>query len=235
MSGHSKWATIHRQKEAKDAKRGSNFTKLAAAITVAVREGGGVVDPGQNCKLRLAIDRARQFNMPKDNISRAIEKGAGGGGSDELAEVVYEGFAPGGVAVMLEAFTDNKLRTAQKVREVFDKNGGTLGGSGAVKYLFSQVGEMRLVSSGLGDEDELKMIDLGVVDIERGEGEWIVYCEKERTYEIKDEMEKMGYQITNTELVMRPINPIEVNDPELKKKVENLLDKLSDLEDVHKV
>jgi len=94
---------------------------------------------------------------------------------------------------------------------------------------------MRLVSSGLGDEDELKMIDLGVVDIERGEGEWIVYCEKERTYEIKDEMEKMGYQITNTELVMRPINPIEVNDPELKKKVENLLDKLSDLEDVHKV
>jgi len=127
MSGHSKWATIHRQKEAKDAKRGSNFTKLAAAITVAVREGGGVVDPGQNFKLRLAIDRARQFNMPKDNISRAIEKGAGGGGSDELAEVVYEGFAPGGVAVMLEAFTDNKLRTAQKVREVFDKNGGTLG------------------------------------------------------------------------------------------------------------
>lgn len=234
MSGHSKWATIHRQKEAKDAKKGAVFTKLAAAITVAVREGGGITDPGQNFKLRLAVDMARQFNMPKENISRAIEKGTGGGGAEGLVEVVYEGFGPGGVAVVLEAVTDNKLRTWQKVREVFDKNGGTLGGSGAVGYLFAPKGELRIKNHELSDEDELKLIDLGADEIDRGD-EWVVYCAKERTFEMKDKLEKLGYGVMGAELAMKPVSYVNVSDPEDRKKVENILEKLEDLDDVHKV
>lgn len=128
MSGHSKWSTIHRQKEVKDAKRSAIFTKIAAAITVAVRQGRG---------LELAIEKAKQANMPKENIQRAIDKGKGGGEGDNLMEVVFEGFVPGGVAVMVKALTDNKLRTMQQVREVLDKGGGSLAGQGAVGYLFS--------------------------------------------------------------------------------------------------
>ena len=132
MSGHSKWATIHRAKEVKDAKKGAAFTKLAMNITVAVRQGGGIGDPEKNFKLRLAVDKARQFNMPKENISRAIEKGTGAGAGGSLEDVMYEGFLPGGCAVVIEGFTDNKARTVQQVRSVLEKGGGTIAGTGAV-------------------------------------------------------------------------------------------------------
>lgn len=235
MSGHSKWATIHRQKGVKDAKKGAVFTKLAAAITMAVKTGEGVGDPDNNFRLRLAVDKARQFNMPKENISRAIEKGMGSGGADQLTEAVYEGFAPGGAAVMVEALTDNKLRTAQAARIVFEKNGGTLGSQGTVGYMFRQVGELRIVNNNLGDEDELKIIDLGIEDIEMDEATWLIFCEKERTFEVKERLEKLGYKVENAELVMKPTVAIHVQDEDARRKTENLLEQLEDLDDVQKV
>ena len=168
MSGHSKWATIHRGKEIKDAKRGAAFTKLGAAISVAVREGGGVADPGQNFKLRLAVDQAREMNMPKENIQRAVDRGSGVGAA-EMVEVEFEGFLPGGAAVVAEGLSDNKLRTAQQVREVLDKGGGSIAGQGAVGYMFDRKGEIvvKLQSTGgkTQEEQELELIDIGAEEI----------------------------------------------------------------------
>lgn len=235
MSGHSKWATIHRQKEVKDAKRGAIFTKLAAAVTVAVRQGGGVTDPTENFRLRLAVEKARQFNMPKENIARAIEKGAGGGAGEVLVEAVYEGFLPGGAVVMVESLTDNKLRTAQSVREVLEKNGGSMAGSGAVGYLFKPLGELRVRDAGLGDEDELKMIDLGADEIVRGEGEWLVYCDKDRTFVLKESLGKGGFDIVEAGLVMKPVSVVEIAQEEMRLRAVKILEMLEDLDDVQKV
>ena len=226
MSGHSKWATIHRQKESNDAKKGAIFTKLAAAITVAVKEGRG---------LQLALEKAKQYNMPKENIQRALDRVAGADGV-ELEEVMYEGFGPGGGAIIVEAMTDNKLRTAQAVRVVFEKNGGTMGGSGAVSYLFEQKGELRIRNpirqaqgeQELGDNDELKIIDLNVEEIVKGEGEWIVYCHKDKTFEIKESHEKMEYKIDGVGLVMKPMTLVDGE-------AGNLIEQLEGLDDIHEV
>lgn len=218
MSGHSKWATIHRQKEVKDAKRGAAFTKLAAAITVAVKEGRG---------LPLALEKAKQYNMPKENIQRALDRAAGADAAN-LEGVVYEGFGPEGVAIMVEALTDNKLRTAQAVRTTFEKNGGTLGGSGAVSYMFEQKGEIRIEKGEMGDEDELKIIDLGVDEIVKDESGWIIYCHKDKTFETKEHLEKMGYKIAEVELVMKPTTLV-------SGQAEKLVEQLEELDDVHRV
>lgn len=135
MSGHSKWATIKRQKGANDAKRGQLFTKLSKSITLAVREGGGVADPNGNFRLRLAVEAARAANMPKDNIERAISR-ASGKEMDNLAEALYEGFGPGGFSVIVETLSDNKQRTVSEVKNIFDKNGGSMGSQGSVQYQF---------------------------------------------------------------------------------------------------
>lgn len=242
MSGHSKWATIHRQKEAKDARRGTVFTKLGRAITIAVGEGGGVGDIQKNFRLRLAVEKARQANMPKDNIQRAIDRGMGAEGGEGLAEVVYEGFLPGGAAVIIQVHTDNKLRTLQQVREVLDRGGGTLAGQGAVGYLFSPAGEIKIKlqeskTPGLKtkEERELEIIDLGVEDIEELTDGWLVYTDREKLIETKDELERLGYTVESVELVMRPQTPQVYADPRQQKKVEELLDRLEELDDVHKV
>lgn len=218
MSGHSKWATIHRQKEINDSKKGAVFTRLAAAITIAVKQGRG---------LQLALEKAKQFNMPKENIARAIDR-ATGVGSENLEEAVYEGFGPGEVAVIVETLTDNKLRTAQAVRTVFEKNGGTLGGSGAVSYMFNQVGELRIKNQELGDEDELKIIDLNIDEIVKDDGEWVVYCHKDKTFETKECLEKLGFKVLGMELVMKPITMV-------SGQAEKLVEQLEELDDVHKV
>lgn len=218
MSGHSKWATIHRQKEINDSKKGAVFTKLAAAITVAAKQGRG---------LQLALEKAKQFNMPKENIQRAIDR-ATGAGSENLEEVVFEGFGPGGVAVIVEALTDNKLRTAQAVRTVIEKNRGTLGGSGAVSYMFEQKGELRIVNQELGDEDELKMIDLNADEILKDDKEWVVYCHKDKTFETKEGLEKLGYKVLGMELVMKPTTLVDGQ-------AEKMVEQLEKLDDVHKV
>lgn len=236
MSGHSKWATIHRAKEANDAKKGAAFTKLAQAIALAVKQGGGIGDPEKNFKLRLAIDRARQFNMPKDNISRAIERGMGGAGGNDLDEVLYEGFAPSGVAVLVSAVTDNKLRTAQKVREVLDKSGGSMGSSGSVSYLFSPAGELLVrFKNGAYDEQELEIMDLGVQDVQRSEEGFAIYCQRDKTFEMKENLEKLGYKVESAELTMKPAIQIDVSDSETANRIESILERLEGLDDVDHV
>lgn len=202
MSGHSKWATIHRDKEANDSKRGAAFTKLAHAITVAARQK-------EEYKLRLAVEKARSMSMPKDNIQRAIDRATGAAAS-ALEEVLFEGFLPGGVVVLAEGLTDNKLRTAQEVRLVLEKNGGKMGGAGAVQHYFSQMGEIKVDGT----------------DIE---------CTKEKLTETKDELEEMGYKIESVELVYKPNAEVTVSDPETRSKIENILNKLDDLDDIGKV
>lgn len=234
MSGHSKWATTHRAKEAKDAKRGAAFTKLAAAITVAVRQGGGVGDPDSNFRLRLAMEKARSFNMPKENITRAIEKGMGGAEGQSLEDVMFEGFLPGGVAVMAEALTDNRMRTSQAIRIILDKGGGTLAGSGAVGYLFTNLGEIVVDLGGKPEEAaELFLIDLEVTDIETtGEGKLIVYCEKDKTYEMKGKIEEAGYGVELADLVMRPNSTVEIKEEEMRGRIERLLEQIEEVEEV---
>src|SRR6476660_1240378 len=165
MSGHSKWSTIKRQKGANDAKRGALFTKVAREISVAARQGGG--DPDANYRLRLAIEKARSVNMPADNIKRTIDKATGGGDAEQFEEIVYEGYGPGGVAVLVEAATDSRNRTAADVRSLFTKSGGQLAGSGAVAWQFEPRGLISVPRSGLdGDEVALAAIDAGAEDVD---------------------------------------------------------------------
>lgn len=223
MSGHSKWATIHRQKGINDAKKGAIFTKLGKAITIAVKEGRG---------LQLALEKAKQFNMPKENIQRALNPAHG----EQLYEVMFEGFAPGGVAVMVSAVTDNKLRTAAAVRGVLDKGGGSVAGQGAVGYLFSQVGEIIAQPPKPLEEAELEVMDLvGVDDVEAEEGKILIYCDKDKTFEIKGKLEQMGYTVEVAELAMKPTTQVVVGDVAVRARIEAILEKLTDLDDVQKV
>lgn len=236
MSGHSKWATIHRAKEAKDAKKGAAFTKLAMGITIAVKQGGGIGDPEKNFRLRLAVDKARQFNMPKENIARAIEKGTGGGSGAALEEVMYEGFLPGGCAVVVEGLTDNRARTSQHVRSVLEKGGGTMAGSGAVAYLFLHVGEVVADLRGKSaDEAELVAIDAGATDLIVEEGKLIIFTGKEKPFEVKEKMEGAGYVVESTEVIMKPEATVMVASEEVRQKIETVLEALEELEDVTKV
>lgn len=236
MSGHSKWATIHRQKEVKDAKRGAAFTKLAAAIAVAVREGGRIGDPDKNFKLRLAIDKAKQFNMPKDNISRAIEKGMGVSGEGDLEEILFEGFLPEGCAVLLMAVTDNRARTSSQVRSYLDKHGGSLAGAGAVSYLFKPLGEVRVYVKPATqmpvDQQQLEMIDLGVEDIQLDDKEFLLYCQRDKSLELKEQLEKLGYVVSGVDLVQVPDMRVTVNDEQAQEKIEQILTDLEDMDDI---
>mgnify|MGYP001595997270 FL=1 len=197
---------------------------MGRAISVAVRAGRGVEE---------AVDRARQFNMPKENISRAIERASGG---EKLEEAMFEGFLPGGAAVLVQTLSDNHLRTAQEVRGILDKGGGSLGSSGSVGYLFNQLGELvvELKTNQPADEQELAIIDLGVGDIAREEQAWIIHCEPKHTFEVKNQLQHLGYQLVSAELVMHPTALVEVA-AETQAKIEAILGKLEDLDDVQKV
>lgn len=235
MSGHSKWAQIKRQKGVADIKRGQIFTKIAKAITIAVREGRGVSDPNQNFKLRLTIDKARSVNMPKDNIERAIERGKGGGKGDEIQEVVYEGFGPGGIALIIEATTDNKLRTTSEVKNTLEKNGGTMATPGAVSYQFETKGLIN-VKKDNKTEDEIFLIaaDSGAEDIEEAGSEFLIYTKPDKLGLVRDAVnEKL--QIVNAELTRKPTMNVIIQDKETAKKILSLMDKIEDLDDVQKV
>lgn len=235
MSGHSKWSTIKRQKGANDQKRGAQFTKLANAIVIAVRQGGGVADPESNFKLRLAIDKARSFNMPKDNIERAISKGKGEGGSGELHEVIYEGFAPGGVAVMIEAVTDNKQRTVSEVKNVLEKNGGTMGNQGSVSYLFNRIGEIFIPNHSKTPDELLEIaIDINSSDYIDENGDVIFYVDPNSLYASKKVLEEKGLVAEGAELVFKPIVTLDL-DEAAKEKISALTEKLEDLGDVQTV
>src|SRR5512139_744723 len=201
MSGHSKWSTIKRQKGANDAKRGAMFTKVAREIAVAARAGGG--DPDANYRLRLAIDKARSINMPADNIKRAIERATGGGDAEQYEEIVYEGYGPGGVAVLVEATTDNRNRTAAEVRSIFAKTGGQLAGSGAVAWQFEPRGLITVAHDGTeADEVALAAIDAGAVDVVNDTAPTEIYTEPGALESVRKALEAAGVDVEGAESAM---------------------------------
>lgn len=234
MSGHSKWAQIKRQKGVTDNKRGQAFTKMAAAISIAVREGGGVGDPAQNFKLRLTVEKARSINMPKENIERAIERGKGGGKGQVLEEAVYEGFAPGGVALLIEVATDNKQRTAPEIKNVLEKNGGVLATPGSVSYQFQTKGLLEVKNDSL-DDIFLFAADAGAEDVEEVGETVIIYTKPEELTKIRDILSGKGLTILAAELIRKPTVVVPIVDKPSVEKVLFLIEKLENLDDVQKV
>lgn len=229
MSGHSKWSTIKRQKEITDAKRGAVFTKLANAITLAAKSGG---DPSMNFSLRLVLDQARAANMPNTNIQRAIDRGTGKLGGDAIEEVMYEGYGPGGIAVIIECATDNKNRTYPDVRLAFSKNGGNMAEPGSVAFQFERKGVIRAAFTGDADEAMLAAIDAGAEDAEVEDGELLIYTEAKQMAAVRDALGDAGLTVKEAELAFVPNNTVEITDAETARKINNLMDALDNLDDV---
>jgi len=233
MSGHSKWSQIKRQKGANDAKRGAIFTKIAREITIAAREGGG--DPDANYRLRLAMEKARSENMPADNIKRAIEKAAGGNAAEQYEEMVYEGYGPGGVAILVEAATDNKNRTAADVRAMFTKNGGQLAGAGAVAWQFQERGVVAIARNGIEPDDvALMAIDAGADDVDTEADPIEVLVDPTQLEPMRLALEGSGAKVESAEVTMQPKTPIEVDEHVARQNL-RLMEALEDLDDVQRV
>jgi YebC/PmpR family DNA-binding regulatory protein len=234
MSGHSKWSTIKRQKGANDARRGAVFTKVAREISVAARAGGG--DPDANYRLRLAMDKARSVNMPLDNIKRAIEKATGGGEAEQFEEIVYEGYGPGGVAILVEAATDNRNRTAAEVRAIFTKAGGQLAGSGAVSWQFEPRGLITVPARGQDPDDvALAAIDAGAEDVDTSDHELVeVYTTPGGLEQVRKALEGAGVPVEHAESTMVAKSTITVDEQRARQNL-RLVESLEDLEDVQRV
>jgi YebC/PmpR family DNA-binding regulatory protein len=235
VSGHSKWSSIKHKKKAADAKRGQEFTKLSRAITVAVRDGGP--DPGSNMSLQNAIEKARQASMPKDNIERLIARASGADADAAAYETVtYEGYGAGGIAVYVEALTDNRNRTASDVRHTFAKNEGNLGESGSVAWLFERKGVV-LVSADGADEDELTMAaaDAGAEDVERDGTSFRIVCAPEELAVVRRALEDAGYAIEDAQPTMLPKTTVQIEDEAVARKIVRLLDGLEENDDVQGV
>lgn len=234
MSGHSKWATSHRKKEIADSKRGAVFTKIAALITVATREGGE--DINSNFKLRLAVDKARAANMPKDNIERAIKKGAGSGkDGNNFEEVMYEIIGPLGIGFIAEAVTDNKNRTVGDLKAVLNKYGGQLGSPNSVAWNFRRCG-LITITNNLTDDTELQLIDLGVQDIEKSDDNWQVITAPAELMQIAEKIKNLGFNISETTLAFLPNKETTITGQENQEKVEkfyNLIDDLTDITNIY--
>ncbi|GAB4173303.1 MAG: YebC/PmpR family DNA-binding transcriptional regulator [Calditrichia bacterium] len=233
MAGHSKWANIKFRKQAQDAKRGKIFTKLIKEITVSARTGGG--DPESNPRLRTAIQKAKQNNMPMKNIENAIKKGTGEIPGVVYEEITYEGYGPGGVAVMVECMTDNKNRTVGEIRHLFSKYGGNLGESGSVSYLFEKKGIIRILKEKY-DEEELMMlaIDAGAEDVETEDEFYIVYTTFENLNNVKKVLEENNIDIESAEVEQIPSTTIQL-DEDGAKKMMKLMNFLEDHDDVQNV
>ena len=235
MSGHSKWSSIKHKKGAADARRGKLFSKLSRAIIVAAREGGP--DPAANLALQNAIEKARSYSVPKDNIERAIARGSGADADAEAFEnVVYEGYGPGGVAVLVEALTDNRNRTAADVRHTFTKHEGSLGGSGAVAWLFERRGMVLVGADGV-DEDELMLAaaEGGAEDVSLDGSTFQVVTAPEELSGVREAIEKEGFTVDSAELTMVPKTTVELEDESVAKKVLRLIDDLEESDDVQEV
>ena len=233
MSGHSKWSSIKHKKGALDAKRGQLFTKLAREVTMAARQGGG--DPEMNARLRLAVLKAKEANMPGDNIQRAITRGAGGGEADNLEEITYEGYGPGGTAVIVEAVTDNRNRTVAEIRNAFSRGGGNLAENGAVAWQFEQRGVLTVPAKGRGIEDiELAAIDAGAVDTSSDAESVEVYTEPTDLNEVRTTLEAAGFTIESAEISPQPKTLIDLDEKAALAALK-LLERLDDLDDVQRV
>lgn len=234
MSGHSKWSTIKRKKGAIDAKRGKIFTKLIKEITVAARQGGG--DPDGNPRLRSAIAIAKAENMPKDNIARAIAKGAGGIDGETYEEILYEGYGPGGVAVLVECMTDNRNRTVADVRHSFAKSNGNLGENGCVAWMFDKKGQIIIDKDTISEEELMdKAIEAGAEDVIEEENEFQIITSVEDFNDIRDNLEKQEIGFLEASISMIPKNTVEVTEEKVAVSLLKLLENLEDHDDVQKV
>lgn len=227
MSGHSKWSTIKREKGAKDAARGVVFTKLGNNIAIAARGGA---DPSTNFSLRLAIDQAKTANMPNANIQRSIDRGSGKLGGAQIQEVMYEGYGPGGVAILVECATDNLNRTYPEVRAAFTKHGGNIAEKGAVAFQFDRKGMIRV--KGSGDDLMLQALDAGAEDVQEESGESVIYTAQSDLAKVRDVLKDAGLEITEAELTYVPNNTVEITDKDTAGKIMRLMDALDELDDV---
>jgi YebC/PmpR family DNA-binding regulatory protein len=235
LAGHSKWAQIKHKKKATDAKRGQMFSKLARAIIVAAREGGP--DPAGNLSLQNAVEKARSFSMPKENIERAIARGAGTeGGADTYEQVVYEGYGPSGVALIVEAVTDNRNRTAAEVRHILAKSDGSLGGSGSVAWLFERRGVVLVQADGV-DEDELTLAvaEGGADDMQLEGSTFEITCAPQAVTSVRSALDEAGIAVDSFEVTMVPKTTVVVEDEAAARKILRLMDALEENEDVQDV
>lgn len=227
MSGHSKWSTIKRQKGAKDAARGAIFTKLGNAIAIAARGGA---DPETNFTLRLAIDKAKAANMPSANIQRSIDRGSGKLGGEQIQEVMYEGYGPGGVAILVECATDNLNRTYPEVKLAFSKHGGNIAEKGAVAFQFDHKGMIRVTGS--GDDLVLQALDAGAEDVQEEGDESVIYTDSKELGKVRDALKEAGLEILEAELTYVPNNTVEITDEATAGKIMRVMDALDELDDV---
>lgn len=232
MSGHSHAATIKRDKDANDAKKGAAWSKISKLITIAVKTSGGMVNPAENPRLRIVLEKAREVNMPKDNINRAIDRAIGKGGAGELETITYEGYGPGGIACMVECITDNKNRAASEIKNIFEKNGGNLAEPGAASHYFDRKGRVTVKKSTNPDEQMLNLIDLGAEDVEDNQDAFEVYVNPEKLMSLRDSLEGK-FEVLDAELVMKAKNKIEL-DAQTLEKLRKFADTLRSHEDVQK-
>ncbi len=236
MAGHSKWANIKRRKARVDAQKGKIFTKLAREIIVAAKEGGD--DMETNFRLRLAVQKARENNMPNDNIQRAIQKGTGGLEGESYDQVNYEGYASGGVAVLLEILTDNRNRTVAEIRHLFSRHGGSLGESGCVAWMFERKGLFIVKKDALGvSEDDLMLMALeaGAEDVREEDDTYSVISSTEHFEEVKGYLQEQGIEFESAEVTMLPQNTVEIENPEEVSRILELMEALEDNDDVQNV
>jgi YebC/PmpR family DNA-binding regulatory protein len=235
MSGHSKWANIKHKKEKTDSQRGKIFTKIGREIAVAVKEGGGS-DPEANSRLKDVIAKAKANNMPNDNITRSIKKAAGEAGSVTYEDITYEGYGPNGVAIIVEVLTDNRNRTASEMRYIFDRNGGSLGASGCVSWMFDRKGVIVIENNGDLDEDALMMeaIEAGAEDVSEEVEAYEIYTDPASFPAVRDALEKSGYSFASAGIEMVPQNTVQLGEDQAAK-VLNLIDMMDDNDDVQNV
>ncbi len=233
MSGHSKWANIKHRKGAQDARRANVFTRIGREIQIAAREGGG--DPAANSRLRAAIAAGRTVNMPGDNIERAIKRGTGELEGVSYEEVVYEGFGPGGVAILVQALTDNRNRTTSEMRFLFTRNGGDLGGAGSVAWMFERKGYLEIAREAIGEDALMEaVLEAGGDDLKVGDEVFEVYSAPGAFHQLRDALEKSGLKPAHAELAMIPQNPVTI-DPARQRQLLALLEALDDHDDVQQV
>lgn len=232
MSGHSKWSTIKRQKGAEDQRRGLTFSKLVRVIAVAARDGG---DPESNFKLRLAIDQAKAANMPKETIKRAVERGAGKEGREEFKQASYEGYGPSGVAILVEALTDNRKRTVSHLKNIFERGGGNLASPGSVAYQFKKMGLITLAKPKDVDKAMLSIIDLGVEDVEEATDAIEVYTKPTDLDKFKAKLKDSGFEILDAQICMRPKTVVAIKGKKEAEKVLRLMENLEAQDDVQRV
>ncbi len=234
MSGHSHAANIKRDKEKNDAKKGAAWSKMANLITIAVKTSGGITDPAKNFKLRIALDKAHDVNMPKDNIKRAIDRAGGKSGEGvELDTIIYEGYGPAGCAVVVESITDNKNRTGAEIKNLFSSAGGNLAEPGAAAHFFTRKGQITLKKTDNPDEQMLKLIDLGAEDVEENGEYFYVYVPVEQITAFKDKVGEY-YPVTDTEMIMKPTNTLSLPAQDVEK-IRRFVETLKNHEDIQKV